>query len=75
MGMSLIQKGPGFPFFAPCVYEYFSGNDMCLINVKQEEVPLEITTMLQRVRSKFSTANSLFEFIALMFFVDYICRV
>ena len=39
MGMSIVQKGSGFPFFAPSVYSYISRMDLWSITVAQEEIP------------------------------------
>ena len=39
MGTSLAQGGSGYPFFAPSVFEYFSGKDLCSISVRREEIP------------------------------------
>lgn len=51
MGMSLLQKGSGFPFFAPSVYSYISGVDAFSITVEVEEIPnQEVTDMLQKVQ-------------------------
>ena len=39
VGMSLIQGGSGFPFFAPSMYDYICGKDICDIKPTIEEVP------------------------------------
>ncbi len=41
MGISLLQKGSGFPFFAPCLYSYFiSGKITSIANdINLVEVP------------------------------------
>jgi hypothetical protein len=50
MGMSLVQNGSGFPFFAPCVYSYLTGASMSSIRVEQEEIPdTAVKRMLQKV--------------------------
>ena len=50
MGMSLIQRGSGFPFFAPCVYSYLSGADVCSIAIGRDEIPdPEVAEMLEKV--------------------------
>ena len=50
MGMSLVQKGSGFPFFVPCVYAYLIGTDVCSITVGQDEIPdPEVKEVLQKV--------------------------
>ena len=39
MGTSFAQGGSGYPFFAPSVFEYFSGKDLCSISARREEIP------------------------------------
>ena len=34
VGMSLVQGGSGSPFFAPSVYDYITGLDMCRLIVQ-----------------------------------------
>ena len=37
--MSLIQGGSGFPFFAPSMYDYICGRDVCSIAPTVDEIP------------------------------------
>ena len=37
-GMSLIQGGSGYPFFAPSVYDYICGQDVCSIVPTIDEI-------------------------------------
>lgn len=39
IGMSLIQGGSGYPFFAPAVYDYICGQDVCNIVPTIDEIP------------------------------------
>ena len=39
VGMSLVQGGSGLPFFAPSLYDYISGKDVCKIQPIIEEIP------------------------------------
>ena len=39
VGMSIVQGGSGYPFFAPSVYDYITGKDVCSIYPSIEEVP------------------------------------
>ena len=39
VGMSLVQGGAGYPFFAPSVYAYICGKDICCISPSVDEVP------------------------------------
>ena len=39
VGMSIVQGGSGYPFFAPSVYEYIAGKDVCSIYPDVEEIP------------------------------------
>lgn len=39
VGMSLVQGGDGYPFFAPSIYEYIQGKDICEIIPGLDEVP------------------------------------
>lgn len=38
-GMSLVQGGSGYPFFAPSFYKYISGCDICTISPDAGEIP------------------------------------
>ncbi len=40
VGMSITQGGPGFPFFAPCVYDYVCGKQLDAIVPTIEDVIL-----------------------------------
>ena len=39
VGMSLVIGGSGFPYFAPAMYSYLSGQDVCSIVAIVDEVP------------------------------------
>ena len=39
IGMSLIQGGSGYPFFAPAVYDYICGQEVCNIVPTIDEIP------------------------------------
>ena len=39
VGMSLVQGGSGYPFFAPSVYNYIIGKDICTIHPDVAEIP------------------------------------
>ena len=48
--MSIIQGGSGYPFFAPSLYQYICGKDVCSISPELIEVPdLELRTVLEKV--------------------------
>ena len=50
MGMSLTQGGSGYPFFAPAIYQYVCGCDVCSIVPTVDEIPdLELKTVLVEV--------------------------
>ncbi|CAI8034740.1 G2/M phase-specific E3 ubiquitin-protein ligase [Geodia barretti] len=52
MGVSLIQGGSGYPFFAPSTFSYLSGTDVCSILVGCDEIPdIEVKKTLQEIRS------------------------
>ena len=54
IGVSLMQGGSGYPFFAPSVYDYICGIDVCSITVGPDEIPNpDITEMLQKVKYPF----------------------
>lgn len=37
--MSFLNGGSGYPYFAPAIYSYISGQDVCDIVTTVEEVP------------------------------------
>lgn len=39
MGMSLMQGGSGYPYFAPCIFDYLCGKDLAEIMVSREDIP------------------------------------
>ena len=48
--MSLVNGGSGFPYFAPAMYSYLSGQDVCSIVATVEEVPnAELKAALTKV--------------------------
>ena len=50
MAVALSQGGSGFPFFAPCVFEYLKGTVIQEINVTIGEVPdWETRVFLEKV--------------------------
>ena len=50
VGMSLVQGGSGLSFFAPSLFEYVSGRDVCNISPSIEEIPdVELQTTLGQV--------------------------
>jgi hypothetical protein len=51
VGVSLVQGGSGYPFFAPAVYSYLCGQDISRIKVEIGEIPdLELKDFLEKVR-------------------------
>ncbi len=55
VGMSLVQGGSGFPFFAPSFFKYISGCDMCGISPTIDEIPdANVQTTLIEVNCEFS---------------------
>lgn len=50
IGVSIVQGGSGFPFFAPSTYSYLCGVDLCSIVVGRDEIPdPEVEKTLQDV--------------------------
>ena len=50
MGVSLVQGGSGFPFFAPSTYSYVCCEDVCSVVVGRNEIPYpSIDGMLEKV--------------------------
>ena len=50
MAMSLLQQGSGFPYLAPCIYQYISGVELSAIDVSIEDVPsFELRSMIEKV--------------------------
>lgn len=50
MGVSIIQGGSGYRFFAPSTFSYFCGTDVCSAMVGRDEIPdPEIERTLQKV--------------------------
>lgn len=48
--MSLLNGGSGYPYFAPAIYSYISGEDVCDIISTVEEVPnAELKAVLLKV--------------------------
>ena len=39
VGMSIIHGGSGYPFFAPSLFQYLCGHDVCTITPSLEEAP------------------------------------
>ena len=39
MAVSLVQGGSGYPFFAPAIFEYLAGTDICAITPSLQDVP------------------------------------
>ena len=39
MGMSITQGGSGYPYFAPSMYKYICGEDVCSIEPEIDEIP------------------------------------
>ena len=39
VGMSIVQGGSGYQFFAPSVYEYICGKDICELSPSVDEIP------------------------------------
>ena len=66
--MSLVNGGSGFPYFAPAVYSYLSGQDVCSIVATVDEVPnAELKDVLVKVHSMsplldIVTSNLFFQF-------------
>ena len=50
MGMSFLQGGSGYPFFAPSVFQYLTGKDLQSITVSTTEIPNdEVEELLRKV--------------------------
>ena len=50
VSMSITQGGSGYPFFAPSVYHYICGRDICSISPSLQEVPdHELLAVLDKV--------------------------
>lgn len=50
IGVSIVQGGSGYPFFAPCFYSYLCGADISSIIIGRDEIPHgEIRMILQEV--------------------------
>ena len=50
IGISLVQGGSGFPFFAPSTFSYLCGRDIRAVTVGQDEIPdIEIDIVLDEV--------------------------
>lgn len=46
----MMQGGSGYPFFAPCVFQYICGKELSEIMISRDEIPdQEIVSALQRV--------------------------
>jgi hypothetical protein len=49
-GVSIVQGGSGYPYFAPSTFSYISGEDTCSIVATQDEIPdPEVEEALQKV--------------------------
>lgn len=47
-----MQGGSGYPFLAPCVFEYISGKDLADIPVSREEIPDgDVVSALEKVHA------------------------
>ena len=52
VGMSLVQGGSGYPFFAPAVYDYLTGKDVCSISPGINEIPdFDVINCIEKVLS------------------------
>ena len=50
IGVSIVQGGSGYSFFAPSTFSYLRGADLCSIVVGREEIPdPEVEKTLQEV--------------------------
>ena len=49
VGMSIIQGGPGFPLLADAVFQYLSTGKAIGIQVADEDLPLMLMSILQKV--------------------------
>ena len=50
VGMSLVNGGSGFPYFAPALYSYISGQEVQSIVITVDEVPnAELHSVLVKV--------------------------
>jgi hypothetical protein len=50
MGVSISQGGSGYPFFAPCVYDYLCGKQIRELKVYVSEIPdEEVVSALKKV--------------------------
>ncbi len=54
--MSITQGGPGFPFFAPCVYDYVCGKQLDAIVPTIEDV-MDVTLGTTLTEVKYTSAN------------------
>ncbi|CAI8002291.1 hypothetical protein GBAR_LOCUS3366 [Geodia barretti] len=53
IGISLVQGGSGFPFFAPSTFSYLCGRDIRAVTVGQDEIPdIEIDIVLDEVKAE-----------------------
>ena len=49
-GISVVQGGSGYPYFAPSTFSYISGVDTCSIVATRDEIPdPEVEEALQKV--------------------------
>lgn len=76
IGMSLVQGGSGFPFFAPSVYEYICGKELCSITIGRDEIPCSevnntLTKVMYCVGNTASISTSIQEFICLRVLASY----
>ena len=50
MAMSILQQGSGFPFIAPCVYQYISDVSLSSIDISIEDVlNVEVRSIIDKV--------------------------
>jgi hypothetical protein len=56
MAMSLVQDGSGFPYLAPCLYQYLQGVQVHNISVSIDEIAdYDIRALLEKVKLHYST--------------------
>jgi hypothetical protein len=52
IGVSIVQGGAAYPYFAPSFFSYICGVDVCSITASQDEIPeFEIHQALQKITS------------------------
>ena len=59
MAVALCQGGSGFPFFAPCIFQYFQGTPVQDITVTIDEIAdYEIKCFCEKVCHSFPYTHS-----------------